>query len=242
MTKAGRIDPGHGLAAAPSALTLPPMTATATINVSIVEDEAGLRREMEALINSAPGFHCLKTYPHAEAALADIPPRAPDLVLMDINLPGMSGIECVRRLKETRPTLPIVMLTVYEDSDALFKSLMAGANGYLVKRTPRPKLLEALREICAGGAPMSRSIARKVVEFFHQASQLPPAVGQPAELQRLTPREQEILASLAKGHSYKEIATDLGISGDTTRKHMAHIYEKLHVHSRTEAILKFLGR
>ncbi|MBI4325135.1 MAG: response regulator transcription factor [Chloroflexi bacterium] len=215
---------------------------SSAINVSIVEDEAGVRRELEALINSARGFRCLKTYPNAETALQDIPQHAPDLVLMDINLPGMSGVECVRRLKVARPELPIVMLTVYEDSDALFKSLMAGANGYLVKRTPRPKLLEALREICAGGAPMSRSIARKVVEFFHKVSQLAPAVVQAPELQSLTPREKEILASLAKGHSYKEIATDLGISGDTTRKHMARIYEKLQVHSRTEAILKYFGR
>jgi DNA-binding NarL/FixJ family response regulator len=215
---------------------------TSAIQVSIVEDESGLRRELESLINAAPGFRCLKTYPHAEAALTGIPQHPPDLVLMDINLPGMSGIECVRRLKQDRPELPIVMLTVYEDSDALFKSLMAGANGYLVKRTPRPKLIEALREICAGGAPMSRSIARKVVDFFHQASRLPAAPGQPPELQTLTPREQEILASLAKGHSYKEIAAELGISGDTTRKHMCRIYEKLHVRSRTEAILKYLGR
>ena len=212
-----------------------------TIHVSIVEDEAGLRRELETLINSAAGFRCLKTYPHAEAALADLPQQPPDLLLLDINLPGMSGIECVRRLKQDRPALPIVMLTVYEDSDALFKSLMAGANGYLVKRTPRPKLLEALREICAGGAPMSRSIARKVVDFFHQASQLPAAPGQPPELQTLTPREQEILACLAKGHSSKEIAAAFGITGDTTRKHLCRIYEKLHVHSRTEAVLKYLG-
>ena len=213
-----------------------------TIQVSIVEDESGLRRELETLINGAAGFRCLRTYPHAEAALANIPQHPPDLVLMDINLPGMSGIECVRRLKQDRPALPIVMLTVYEDSDALFKSLMAGANGYLVKRTPRPKLLEALREICAGGAPMSRSIARKVVDFFHQVSQLPAPAGQSSDLQKLTAREQEILASLAKGHSYKEIAAELGISRDTTRKHMVRIYEKLHVHSRIEAILKYLGR
>src|SRR5207245_1396133 len=121
------------------------------------------------------------------------PRNRPDLVLMDINLPRMSGIECVRKLKDKLPDLPVVMLTIYEDSDALFKSLMAGASGYLLKRTPRPKLLEALREISAGGAPMSRSIARKVVEFFNKISQLPPAVGQTAEVQGLTPREQDIL-------------------------------------------------
>jgi DNA-binding NarL/FixJ family response regulator len=212
------------------------------IKVSLVEDDEGLRRELEKLVAGAPGFCFFKSYSDAEGALADIPSSRPDLVLMDIHLPGMSGIECVRKIKDAIPSLPIVMLTVYEDSEALFQSLMAGANGYLVKRTPRPKLLEALREICAGGAPMSRSIARKVVEFFHQINQLPVAAAKSMELEKLTAREQEILASLAKGHSYKEIATDCGISGDTVRKHMARIYEKLHVHSRTEAILKFLGR
>jgi DNA-binding NarL/FixJ family response regulator len=212
------------------------------IQVSIVEDDAGLRRELQQLINDAAGFRCLATYASAEAALPEVPKRTPDLLLMDINLPGMSGIDCVVRLRDRLPSLPIVMLTVYEDSDTLFKSLMAGANGYLVKRTPRHKLIESLREICEGGAPMSRSIARKVVEFFHRVSQLPPSPGQSAALASLTPREQEILASLAKGHSYKEIATACGITGDTARKHMARIYEKLHVHSRTEAILKYLGR
>ncbi len=212
------------------------------IKVSIVEDEPELRREFEKLINAAAGFRCVATYPNAEVALAQLPQHAPDLVLMDINLPGMSGIECVRMLRETLPKLPVVMLTVYEDSDALFKSLMAGANGYLLKRTPRAKLLESLREIHEGGAPMSRSIARKVVDFFHQVSRLPPTVVKSPELESLTQREQEILASLAKGKSYKEIAVECGISGDTTRKHMARIYEKLHVHSRTEAILKYLGR
>lgn len=212
------------------------------IKVSIVEDEPELRREFEKLINTAPGFRCQATYPNGEVALAQLPQHPPDLVLMDINLPGMSGIECVRKLRETRPNLPIVMLTVYEDSDALFKSLMAGASGYLLKRTPRAKLLESLREIHEGGAPMSRSIARKVVDFFHQVSQLPPTVVKLPEPESLTPREKEILASLAKGKSYKEIAVECGISGDTTRKHMGRIYEKLHVHSRTEAILKYLGR
>lgn len=213
-----------------------------TIKVSLVEDEADLRRELEGLLNGAEGFRSLAAYPNAQTALASLPRNPPDLVLMDINLPGLSGIDCVRKLREAQFQLPIVMFTVYEDSDALFKSLMAGANGYLLKRTPRAKLLESLREIYEGGAPMSRSIARKVVEFFHQVSQLPPTVAQSPELQSLTVREQEILASLAKGKSYKEIAVDCNISGDTVRKHMGRIYEKLHVHSRTEAILKYLGR
>ena len=209
--------------------------------VSIVEDEAELRLELERLINSFEGFRCLATYPNAETALELTPKSPPDLLLMDINLPGMSGIECVRKFRDNQSKLPIVMFTVYEDSDALFQSLMAGANGYLLKRAPRAKLREALVEIHAGGAPMSRSIARKVVDFFHQVSQLPTNVVKPLELQSLTAREQEILASLAKGESYKEIATECKISGDTVRKHMARIYEKLHVHSRTQAILKYLG-
>lgn len=212
------------------------------IQVIIVEDDSGMRCELERLVNEAPGFRCQATYSNAESALPGVLKNPPGLVLMDINLPGMSGIDCVKQLRISLPKVPIVMLTVYEDSESLFKSLMAGANGYLVKRTPRDKLIEALREIGAGGAPMSRSIARKVVDFFHQVSQLPPTVTRAPELESLTPREQEILASLAKGHSYKEIAATCGISGDTTRKHMSHIYEKLHVHSRTEAILKFLGR
>ena len=213
-----------------------------TIQTAIVEDDAGVRRELEALINGTPGFACPRAYPDAESALGDLAEHPPDLLLMDINLPGMSGIDCVRQLKKLRPALPVVMLTVHEDGDTLFQSLLAGANGYLLKRSSRPKLIEALREICAGGAPMSRSIARKVLEFFHHGQRVPAPAHTTAELRALPPRDQEILASLAQGHSYKEIASALGISGDTTRKHMGHIYEKLHVHSRTEAILKYLGR
>ena len=217
-------------------------TTNTTIHVSIIEDDPGVRREFQALLDNAPGFRCLQAYPDAETALLDLPQNPPDLALMDINLPGMSGIDCVRQLKQLLPDLPVVMLTVHEDSDTLFESLTAGASGYLVKRTPRPRLLEELRELFAGGAPMSRGIARKVIELFHRASSCPTPVAQPAEVQTLTPREQQILASLAKGHSYKEIGWELGISGDTTRKHMGHIYQKLQVHSRTEALLKYLGR
>jgi DNA-binding NarL/FixJ family response regulator len=208
------------------------------IAISLVEDDEGLREEFGELIGQASGFRLHRFYRHAEEAIEKLPGEVPDILLMDINLPGMSGIECVRRLKKSLPELPIVMLTVYDDSDALFDSLMAGANGYLLKRTPRVKLVEALREVSSGGAPMSRKIARKVVEFFHQAKSVEP---RNPELAGLTKREQEILGELAKGRSYKEIATACGISGDTVRKHMSRIYEKLHVHSRTEAILKFLG-
>jgi DNA-binding NarL/FixJ family response regulator len=214
------------------------MTKLMDISISLVEDDEGLREEFGELIGQTAGFRMHRTYRNAEEAIERLPGEAPDVLLMDINLPGMSGIECVRRLKRMLPDLPIVMLTVYEDSDALFDSLMAGANGYLLKRTPRAKLVEALRDLSSGGAPMSRKIARKVVEFFHQAKS---AEQRNPELSGLTPREQEILAELAKGRSYKEIATACGISGDTVRKHMCRIYEKLHVHSRTEAILKYLG-
>lgn len=214
------------------------MTKQMEISVSLVEDDDGLREEFGELISQTAGFRIHRTYRNAEEALERLPCDPPDILLMDINLPGMSGIECVRRLKRELPELPIVMLTVYDDSDALFDSLIAGANGYLLKRTPRAKLVEALRELSAGGAPMSRKIARKVVAFFHQAKSIKP---HNPLLSGLTPREQEILAELAKGRSYKEIATACGISGDTVRKHMGRIYEKLHVHSRTEAILKYLG-
>jgi DNA-binding NarL/FixJ family response regulator len=208
--------------------------------VVIVEDDRRLRRELAALVDEAEGFRCHGCYADAEAALAGIPGDPPDLVLMDINLPGASGIDAVRGLKAVLPSLPVVMLTVYDDSEALFRALMAGASGYVLKRTPRARLLELMKECGNGGAPMSRSIARKVVEFFHRVREAP--APPPAELAVLTAREHEILASLAKGYSYKEIAADLRIGGDTVRKHMGRIYEKLQVHSRTEAILKFLGR
>jgi DNA-binding NarL/FixJ family response regulator len=211
------------------------------ITVALIEDDAGLRRELERVVNGAAGLRCIASYADAESALEGIPKQKPDIVLMDVNLPGMSGIDCVRRLKVVLPELPVVMLTVYDDSETLFNSLMAGASGYLVKRTPQSKLIEALREICSGGAPMSRSIARKIVDFFHQVNQLPTTVARNADLQALTPREQEVLASLAKGYSYKEIADALSIGNDTVRNHMRSIYEKLHVHSRTEAVLKYLG-
>ena len=213
-----------------------------TFQVSLVEDDAGVRRELESLINAAPGFRCIKTYADAESALAGIPQHPPDLVLMDIHLPGMSGIECVRRLRELRPVLPIVMLTVYEDSDTLFQSLMAGANGYLVKHCPRPKLVEALGDFCAGGVPLSRSMARRLLDFFRRVSQLPAAAYQPAERLKLTPREQEILARLAQGHPCAEIATALGLSDAAARQHMARVCEKLQALARTEAIQDYLGR
>jgi DNA-binding NarL/FixJ family response regulator len=206
------------------------------ITVSIVEDDRETRENLVELLNGAPALHCLNSFPTGEAALHGLPLEKPDVVLVDINLPGISGIECVSKLKNQLPQLQVLMITTYEDSDMIFRSLRAGASGYLLKKMPRAKLIEAIEEVHAGGAPMSVPVARKVVEHFHQIQQ--PA----SDRDKLTKREQEVLALLAKGHRYKEIMDELGISLGTLRTHLAHIYEKLHVQSRTEAAVKFLGR
>jgi DNA-binding NarL/FixJ family response regulator len=214
------------------------------LQITLVEDDSGIRATLSGMINETPGFHCLETYPDAESALKGIPYNRPDVVLMDINLPGMSGVDCVGKLKAAAPGLPVLMLTVYDDSDMVFKSLMAGADGYLLKRTSREKLLESIQESLSGGAPMSRQIARRVIQFFHEMRQKPdpaPATKMDIEnLESLTEREYEILANLAKGFTYKEIATAVSISVETVRSHIRKIYEKLQVHSRTEAVLKFV--
>jgi DNA-binding NarL/FixJ family response regulator len=212
------------------------------IQVALVEDDPNLRANLAAMLNGAAGFKCQAAYPDAPAALRGIPANRPDVVLMDINLPGMLGTECVRQLKELTPNIPVLMLTVYEDSEQIFKSLMSGATGYLLKRTSKDKLLEAIREVDAGGAPMSRQIARRVVQFFQKVNTLPTDIQKPAVVVDLTDREKEVLEALAKGYAYKEIAGQLNISFETVRTHLRTIYEKLHVHSRTEAVLKFLGR
>jgi DNA-binding NarL/FixJ family response regulator len=185
------------------------------------------------LIGRAEGFRCLGTYGDAETALADIPRQKPDVVLMDIKLPGMSGIECVRNLKLALPSVQIVMLTVYDEVGQLFKSLMAGACGYLLKRTPPDKLLQAITEAQLGGAPMTRTIARKVVQYFRQFDTVSPEAG------KLSNREREALALLAEGFRYKEIADKMGISPNTVREYVHSIYQKLHVSSRLEAVLKY---
>ena len=209
------------------------------ISVAIVEDNDQIRDAFARIIEQAEGFRFLSEYRTAEEALAGIPGEAPDVVLMDINLPGMSGIECVRKLKAVQPAVQILMLTVFEDSDAVFDSLKAGASGYLVKRTSRADLLEAIEQVYSGGAPMSPHIARMVVRYFNQAPR--PALGGPVpDAEQLTDREREVLDCLAKGYYYKEIADALSISINTVRKHLKSVYEKLHVHSRTEAILKYV--
>lgn len=215
---------------------------TGMIRISLVEDDPGVRANLANMIDRTPGFQCLAAYADGPSALKDIPANRPDVVLMDINLPGMLGTECVRRLKTVAADVPVLMLTVYDDSEQIFKSLMAGATGYLLKRTPKEKLLEAIREVNSGGAPMSRQIARRVVQFFQEIDQLPVGAQQSPEVATLTEREEQVLASLAKGHLYKEIADLLHISFETVRTHIRSIYEKLHVHSRTEAVLKYLGR
>lgn len=213
-----------------------------TIQVSLVEDDPGVRANLARMIDAAPGFHCHGEYPDGPSALKGIVANRPDVVLMDINLPGMLGIECVRRLREAAPGLPVLMLTVYDDSEQIFKSLQAGATGYLLKRTPKDKLLEAIREVTSGGAPMSRQIARRVVRFFQESSRLPATPQRAPEVEALTQREEQVLAALSKGYAYKEIADLLNISFETVRTYVRTIYDKLHVHSRTQATLKYFGR
>lgn len=207
-----------------------------TRTVAIVEDDAGIREDLVALLNASPGCRCVGACASGEAALIDIPFWRPEVVLMDINLPQMSGIECVARLKVKMPELLVLMLTVYEDGDSIFRALKAGAGGYLIKRLAGDKLHEAIEEVCAGGAPMSCHIARKVVQFFNQEA---PSL---EVSENLTPREREILDLLVEGCFFREIADRLGISGETVRTHVNHIYRKLHVRSRTEAVVKYLRK
>jgi DNA-binding NarL/FixJ family response regulator len=206
------------------------------ISVSLVDDEKGLRDSIATFVNGSNGFRCVSAYSSAEAALKGLPTDRPDVVLMDINMTGMTGIECVERLKATAPEIQIVMLTVYEDTDKIFKALAAGASGYLLKRLTPAKLLQAIREVYEGGSPMSASIARKVVASFQNAA---PVAEKHAHL---SPREQMVLEHLAKGLTYKQIADQLGISIDTIRTYLRRIYEKLHVQSRTEAVARYLRR
>jgi DNA-binding NarL/FixJ family response regulator len=206
------------------------------ISVSIVDDEKSLCESIATFLDGSPGFRCVSIYGSAEAALKRLPDDHPDVVLMDINMAGMNGIECVSRLKAMAPRIQIVMLTVYDDADQIFKALAAGATGYLLKRNDPEELLQAIRDVQAGGSPMSNSIARKVVASFQKADQ--------GGEQRvpLSPREQAVLDCLAQGLAYKQIGDQLGISINTIRTHLRHIYEKLHVQSRTEAVAKYLRR
>ena len=207
-----------------------------SITVSLVEDNDQLRGTLARVIGRAEGFQCLSQYPTAEAALESLPKEKPNVVLMDINLPGMNGVECVRQLKPLLPQTLVVMLTAYEDTENIFNSLAAGASGYLLKRTSSAELLEAIRDVHKGGSPMTTHIARKVVQSF----QRPASSAQSTE--NLSQREQEVLDCLAQGFLYKEIAEKLGISYETVHTYIRRIYEKLQVRTRTEAVAKFLRR
>lgn len=205
-----------------------------SIRVAIVEDNDTVRENLAVLIGAAPGFVCVASCPSAEAALQALPGVGPDVVLMDIHLPGRNGIACVTRLRTVLPQTHVIMLTIEEDSELVFESLKAGATGYLVKHVAPGEILEAVAEVHAGGAPMSSHIARKVVTAFRQ-----PAASAGPEV-ALSPREAEVLRLLARGHRSKEIADELGVASGTVNTHVRHIYEKLHVRSRAEAVARFL--
>jgi DNA-binding NarL/FixJ family response regulator len=207
-----------------------------TISVCIVEDNNDIRQALEQIIMMAEGYQFRGSFTTGESAITGIPGLQPNVVLMDINLGGMSGIDCVRELKPRHPEMLFMMCTVYEEDEKIFEALAAGANGYILKKTAPGKLLESIRELAEGGAPMSSQIARKVVAAFQEkntSSRL---------LDNLSNREHEILELLAKGMLYKEISTRLGIAQETVRKHVYHIYEKLHVNNRVEAVNKYFGR
>lgn len=208
-----------------------------SIKVAIVEDNEKLRATLGRIIGRTEGFECVGQYATAEEALAAIPGLRPDVVLMDINLPGLNGVECVRQLKLQCPETQFIMLTVYEDTDNIFNALAAGATGYLLKRSSRDELLQAIRDVVNGGSPMTTHIARKVVQSFQRPT--PRAADTAAEL---SPREREVLDLLAQGFLYKEIADRLGVSYETVHTHIRRIYEKLQVRTRTEAVAKFLKR
>ena len=203
------------------------------IAVSIVEDDASARQIIAGWLDRTESFACLSHHGSAEQAIESLVPLQPRVVLMDINLPGMSGIECVRHLKPLLPKTQFVMLTVYEDADHIFNALAAGATGYLLKQTPREELIEALKDVEGGGSPMTSNIARKVVQSFQQRR------GPGIEAEDLSPREHEVLDLLARGYLYKEIAESIGISLPTVNTYIRRIYEKLHVHSRAQAVARY---
>jgi DNA-binding NarL/FixJ family response regulator len=206
------------------------------IQVAVIEDQKQTREMLSTLINGKDGYVCVGSYETAEEAMRALPSLKPDIVLVDIHLPGASGIECVKALKVQLPNTQFIMCTSLEDSDNIFKALQAGATGYLTKATPPANILEAIKDAHNGGSPMSSQIARKVISFFQQAPKIN------TELEKLSLREQEILQYLSKGYRYKEIAGLLNLSVETIRKHIHNIYEKLQVSSRTDAINKVFSK
>jgi DNA-binding NarL/FixJ family response regulator len=208
------------------------------ISVAIVEDNKTIREGLAALINSTPGFSCRYSYGDCESFLRELEDNTADVVLMDIGLPGMNGIEGVKKAREIDPHLDILMLTVYEDNEVVYDALCAGACGYLVKKTPPSRLLDAIREIHEGGSPMSSLIARKVINTFQKVK----ALQNDGSEFDLTSREKEVLQSLGEGNNYQEISDSLYISVDTVRHHIRNIYRKLHVHSRSQAVAKAIRK
>lgn len=203
-------------------------------DIAIVEDNAALGNGLRKIVESGADFRCIGLWTSAEEALKKVDAFRPQVVLMDINLPGMSGIEATARIKQHLPEIQVIMVTVYRDHDQIFAALKAGASGYLLKRSTPEEVRQAIRDVSSGGAPMSAEIARRVVEAFYQ-----PVKSPEPETQKLSKRETEILELLTKGLANKEIADRLGISVETVRVHLRRVYEKLHVHSRTEAAMKF---
>lgn len=213
-----------------------PAPKPSAIRIALVEDDPKLREDLQEFLSRVTDFVLVGACASAEEAIARLPEARPDVVLMDINLPGLDGVVCVARLKESLPQTQFMMLTVYEDHDRLFRSLLAGASGYLLKRTPPSQVVSAIREVNEGGSPITPQIARRIVQHF----QAPPGAGD--GLEALTPHQRLFLDQLAKGYRYKEIADNLGLTLDGVRGNVRRIYEKLHVHSRTEAVMKFLKR
>lgn len=205
------------------------------IKVAIIEDVKNIREGLQWLINGSDELTCSITFSTAEDAIENLPGIMPDVVLMDIHLPGISGIEAVKKLKSQYPAMQFIMSTIYEDDENIFESLKAGATGYLLKKTPPAKIIESILEVYHGGSPMSAQIARKVVAVFQKKNPID-------ESAELTPKEKEILHGLSKGLRYKEIANELNVGVETVRSHTRHIYEKLHVQSRMEAVNKIYGK
>ena len=200
--------------------------------VAVVEDDPRLRKQLLQILENINDIQCVAVCNSAEEALEELPAKSPDVVLMDIKLPKMSGIQCVAELKKLLPEVQVIMVTIYEDSERIFKALKAGASGYLVKSGPPEQLIDAIRDVFAGGAPMSGHIARKVVQHFHLIG---PA---PVESDNLSPREQQVLSLLASGYLYKEIGDQLNIGVETVRTYVKNICQKMHVRSRIEAVAK----
>ena len=220
---------GEGPARVADRTTVPKM-----LSVAIIEDQMAIRAGLQALINGSPGFRCAGAFRTMEEALERLPHDVPEIVLVDIGLPGMSGTEGIPLLREKFPSLIALVLTVYSDDNRIFDALCAGASGYLLKKTPPSKLLESLKEAAEGGAPMSPEIAQRVVSLFR--SFRPP---EKADYD-LTPHEVRLLQLLVEGHNYKTAAAELGVTVNTISFHMKHVYEKLHVHSKSEAVAKAL--